>query len=270
MSAAKAGTRPLSAARADTTRERILGAARRALSAGGLPPLSTLAGEAGVSRATVYRLIASRGELLRVLEVEPDPSARDRVVAEAVALFGTHGLAGLSMDELADRAGVSRASLYRLFPGKAALFREVVRAHAPFIPVALAFAEHAGDPPEQLMPRIARALLRSAQGHTGLVRTLLVEISGPDVDAELARQLALSETIAPLAAYLTEQMAEGRLRRMDPVLALMAFVGPLIMHLITRDLVERVFGFDTPLEAVADELSSAWLRAMKPGGETSR
>ena len=270
MSAAKAGTPALGASHGEGARERILGAARRHLSASGLPPLSTIASEAGVSRATVYRLGASRGELLRLLEVEPDPSARERVLAEAVTLFGAQGLAGLSMDELAYRAGVSRASLYRLFPGKAALFREVVRAHAPFIPVARAFAEHTGDPPEQLMPAIARALLRSAQGHGGLVRALLVEVSGPGVDAGLARQLALSETIGPLAAYLIGQMAKGRLRQMDPVLALTAFVGPLIMHLITRDLVEQAFGFDTPLETVADELSSAWLRAMKPGRETSR
>jgi hypothetical protein len=120
------------------------------------------------------------------------------------------------------------------------------------------------------MPAIARALVRSAQGHVGLVRILLVAITGPDVDAALARQLALSETIGPLAAYLTRQMAEGRLRQMDPVLALMAFVGPLMMHLMTRDLAERAFGFDTPWEAVADELSSGWLRAMRPAGEASR
>jgi AcrR family transcriptional regulator len=270
LSATKAGTSAVSATREEGARERILGAARRCLSAGGLPPLSALASEAGVSRTTLYRLVASRGELLRLLEVEPDPSARDRVLAEAVTLFGDHGLAGLSMDDLADRAGVSRASLYRLFPGKAAVFREVVRVYAPFVPVALAFTEHAGDPPERLLPAIAQALLRSAQGHVGLVRILLIEVSGPDVDAELARQLALSETVAPLARYLTAQMAEGRLRRMDPVLALMAFVGPLIMHLITRELVERAFGFDAPLETVANELSSAWLRAMKPDGETRR
>jgi AcrR family transcriptional regulator len=270
MPAAEAAPPRRREARTAGARERILGAARRSLSAGGLPPLATLADQAGVSRTTVYRLVASRGELLRFLEVEPDPSARERVLAEAATLFGAHGLAGLSMDELADRAGVSRASLYRLFPGKAALFREVVRANAPFIPVALAFAEHAGDPPEQLMPVIARALVQSAQGHVGLVRTLLVELSGPDVDAELARQLALSETIGPVAAYLLRQMAEGRLRQMDPMIALMAFVGPLMMHLITRDLAERALGFDTPLEAAADELSSAWLRAMKPGGAASR
>ena len=270
MPAAKAAPPTHRAARGEGARERILGAARRSLNAGDYLRSRPWPARRACRAPPCYRLIASRGELLRVLEVEPEPGARDRVLAEAVTLVGAHGLAGLSMDELAQRAGVSRASLYRLFPGKAALFREVVRAHAPFIPVALTFAEHAGEPPEQLMPAIARVVLGSAHGHVGLVRALLVEVSGPDVDAELARQLALSETLGPLAAYLIRQMADGRLRKMDPVLALMAFVGPLMMHLITRDLAERAFGFDTPLETVADELSSGWLRAMRPGGEASR
>ncbi|HAW10938.1 MAG: helix-turn-helix domain-containing protein [Candidatus Dormibacteria bacterium] len=252
------------AARRQAARARILVAARRSLSSGGLPPFAELAREAGVSRATLYRCIPSRGELFRLLEVEPDPSARDRVLEEAVTLFGQRGLAALSMEELAARAGISRASLYRLFPGKPALFREVVRAHSPFIPVARAIAEHAGEPPERVMPVLAREIVRSTWGRTGLFRVLLLEISGPDADAELARELALSETIGPLVAYVAGQMESGWLRRMDPRIALIAFVGPLVMHLITRDLAERALGLDIPVETTAQELAAVWLRAMRP------
>ena len=42
----------------------------------------------------------------------------------------------LSMDDLAATAGVSRATLYRLFPGKSALFGELIRAFSPWEPVA--------------------------------------------------------------------------------------------------------------------------------------
>jgi len=252
------------ASSADTVREHILRTARRRLRSGALPPLGSLAREAGVSRATLYRLVASRAELLRILEVDPDPSTRERVLAEGTALIGEHGLAGLSMDELAVRSGISRASLYRLFPGKAAVFREVVRARAPFIPVARTLAEHAGEPPEAVMPAVARAALTSVQGQAGLLRTLLFDISSPAADAELARELAVTDTIAPLAAYVAGQMAEGRLRRMDPLLALLAFVGPLVMHLLTRDVMGRTLGLDISLDAVADEMAATWLRAMAP------
>ena len=261
--------RPSQGTVTDPVRERILQAARRGLSSGTLPPLGTVAREAGISRTTLYRLIPSRDELLRLLEVEPDPTARERVLTEAATLIGEHGLSGLTMDDLAARAGISRASLYRLFPSKPAVFREMVRAHAPFVPLAHALAEHAGEPPELVMPVLARLILRSVQGHVGLFRTVFFEVTGAGADAELARDLALSQTIAPLAAYVARQMAEGRLRRMHPMVALQAFAGPLIMHLLTRDVAERAFGFDTPPEAVGDELTSAWLRAMKPDEETS-
>jgi len=40
------------------------------------------------------------------------------------------------MDELAEASSVSRATLYRLFPGKSALFREVIQTFSPWEAVA--------------------------------------------------------------------------------------------------------------------------------------
>jgi AcrR family transcriptional regulator len=257
------------AVRRGSARDRVLRAARRSLASGELPPLLAIARDAGVSRSTLYRLVPSRAELLRLLDVEPDPNSRQRVLAEAATLIGEHGLAGLAMDELAVRAGISRASLYRLFPGKPALFREVMLARSPFVLVGRALVLHAGEPPELMMPAVARAGLESVRDGGGLFRALLLEVTGPGADAELGRDLAITETIGPLAAYVAGQMAEGRLRPMDPLLALQAFAGPLVMHLITRSLAERVFGYSPPLERVADELSAGWLRAMQPPAEAA-
>ena len=111
-----------------SARARILDSARRLLERD--PSATTvdeIATAAGVSRATFYRVIGSRGDLLEELGVEPDPAAGERILNAAAEMVGHGGLGSLSMDELAAAAGVSRASLYRLFPGKAALFRELVR-----------------------------------------------------------------------------------------------------------------------------------------------
>src|SRR5215471_942459 len=113
------------------TRQSVLAVARGVLERDRGASLHDVASEAGESRATVYRLFGSRDGLLQALDLEPDPGARERVLAAAVELVGRDGLGRLSMDELATAAGVSRASLYRLFPGKAALFRELLVAYSP-------------------------------------------------------------------------------------------------------------------------------------------
>src|SRR4029453_8223112 len=76
------------------------------------------AAAAGVPRPTLYRLFGSHQHLLHQLGLAPPPSARSRVLDSALELVGRYGLAELSMDELAAKADVSRATLYRLFPGK--------------------------------------------------------------------------------------------------------------------------------------------------------
>src|SRR5690606_34673041 len=49
------------------------------------------------------------------------------IVEAALALFGERGFAATRLEEVAARAGVSKAALYRYFPGKQALFEAAVR-----------------------------------------------------------------------------------------------------------------------------------------------
>src|SRR5215470_9420660 len=130
----------------DELRERILVSTQATFIQGGTPSLPEILQSARISRATFYRAFASREELLRALAIEPEADSRERLLEQALAMLGQQGLAALSMDALADAAGVSRATLYRLFPGKAALFREVVKTYAPFEHLALLVEHVAGRP----------------------------------------------------------------------------------------------------------------------------
>ena len=240
---------------------------------GGLAGLSMdeLAAAAGVSRATLYRLFGNQQQLLHELGLAQPPTLRSRILDTALQLVGRHGLAELSMDELAAQAGVSRATLYRLFPGKEALFADLVRRYSPFEPIA-AVLETMGDrPPAEVIPAIAQAMAAAMDGHIGLLLQLLFELSrrDPDRHADANQDTVQAMRTLPLVAgYLDQQMATGHLRRMDPVLAMQALAGPIVMHLLMSASADSQVGADRvapPLEGVVDELIGMWLRAMTPG-----
>jgi AcrR family transcriptional regulator len=168
------------------------------------------------------------------------------------------------MDALADAAGVSRATVYRLFPGKAALFREVVKTYAPFEHLALLLEQVADRSPEEVMPQVAHIIVELFRTRVGLYRTFAFEITGLQEEAEEAATFVLERGIGSLLNYLQHHMEVGHLRQISPLVALQVFFGPLVIHLLTRSLAEQSLGLTLPLEEVEAQFVAFWLRAMQP------
>jgi len=237
---------------------------------GGKPTVADFASAAGVSRASFYRAFRSREALLEALNRAPEPDARERILDAALEMVGAHGLAALSMDDLANHAHVSRATLYRLFAGKSALFAALVHAYSPIEPVTEVLNSLQGEPPDRVMPEVALAVCRTIYGgganRTGLLRALFFEVSSLAPDTEEALREGILKVVGAMVLYITGQMSEGHLRQMHPLLALQSFIGPIFFHLMTRPAVDRVLGLDVDTEQAVTELAHAWLRAMAPQG----
>jgi AcrR family transcriptional regulator len=230
--------------------------------------VAQLSTAAGVSRASFYRAFESRDALLETLNVAPEPDARERVLGAAFEMVGANGLAALSMDELAERAQVSRATLYRLFPGKSSIFTSLLYAYSPLEPVTALLAAMVDEPPDVVMPEIAREVYRTVfaggESRIGLLRTIFFEVSGLAPDTEEAARDVIGKLVGTLALYLVGQMSAGRVRAMSPLLALQSFIGPIFFHLMTRPLAERLLGLEMSGEEAVTQLAESWLRAMSP------
>jgi AcrR family transcriptional regulator len=248
------------AAAADPTiRRQVVATAREMLARDAHAPVSSIAAAAGVSRATFYRHFGSRQALLAAIGRDPPPDARSRILEAAQEMLIHASLAELSMDELARAAGVSRGTLYRLFPGKAVLLREMIAAYAPFDAIHRALAEHRDQPPEIVLPLIARTVVGVAERRLGLMRAIFLEATSASPTSLAAVRPLLQATLGVLAVYVSAQMAAGRMRRMDPLLALQAFIGPIYFHLMTRPVAERVMGLRTPAGEAVDGIVRAVL-----------
>ena len=238
--------------------------ATRLLERGEQPSVNSIAEAAGVSRSTVYRVFPSRAALLEALEIEPEPDTRQRVLEAALRLLASRSLADLSMDELASEAGVSRANLYRLFPGKSALFRAILLAYSPFEPVMALLARAEDRPPDEVIPEVVLAAYRTVARRRGIVRTLLLEITSMAPETQEVFAETGVRAFATLGGYLAAQMTAGRLRRMHPMLAVQSLVGGVVLHLLAEPVFSQA-GMDSPGgEDAALQLAQVWLRGMRP------
>ena len=195
---------------------------------------------------------------------EVQPSVAGRILTAAAELIAERGLGGLSLDEVATRSETSRGPpCTGSIPGKAALFRAVVQAYLP-VDEALGMMETMADrPPTEVMGALARALAQAGSVRIGVLRSVLFETLRPGDDGEGVLEEGFKNTQV-IIRYLEQQMAAGRLRPMDPVLAMQAFLAPVMLHTVSRPLLEE-YGLATQtLDEAVKEFTAVWLRAMAP------
>jgi AcrR family transcriptional regulator len=223
-----------------TIRRQVMAAARQVLATEPGAPIERITERAGISRATFYRHFGSRSALLESVSHEPRPDARTRILVAAQEMLIRSSLTALSMDELARAADVSRGTLYRVFPGKAALLHGLIEKYSPFEAIRAIVLEHRSGPPEVVLPLVARAVAGVAGERLGLLRAVFLEVTSGSETALSGMRPIFNTTLTVLADYMAGQMAAGRLRPMHPLLALQSFVGPIFFHLLTRPAIERM------------------------------
>jgi len=109
--------------------------------------------------------ISTRRKIAREAGAADYARKRQEIIQAAAAVFRDQGLGNATMDEVAKRAGLDRASLYYYFNGKRELFREMVSAATnDNVEMAEAIAASQGDAETKLRQLIV-GLFRSYERH---------------------------------------------------------------------------------------------------------
>jgi len=116
-----------------------------------------------------------------------DPEVDEAIVSTALRMLAETGYARLTMDAVAARAGVGKASLYRRFPTKERLVLEAIRhrheRERPAVP-------DTGSLHRDILTHL-RALIRHRQEQAEALRAVASEVMvNPELAAEFRRQVA--------------------------------------------------------------------------------
>jgi AcrR family transcriptional regulator len=160
----------------------------------------------------------------------------EQIIKAALEVFGECGLANARLQDIAERAGVSKGTIYLYFPNKEELFREMIRQ------TAIAAIERAektlshGTPSEQLVAfmRGYWQFVRSPAFIT-IYRLVLGELHQfPDL-AKFYADEVVARGQKLLAGIIRRGIDAGEFREIDPMVAARMLVAVIVMNGIWRD-----------------------------------
>ncbi len=157
--------------------------------------------------------------------------AEAAVVAAATRLLATHGLAGLTMEGVAEQAGVSKATLYKWWPSKGALALDVLLRNAGDGVAVPDTGDLAADLTAHLQG-LVRYLRDGPAGRT--IAELLGEAQHDAGTGQTFRRAWLEPRRAAARARLLAAVEHGELRTgLDLDVVMDILYGPVYYRLLT-------------------------------------
>jgi TetR/AcrR family acrAB operon transcriptional repressor len=167
---------------------------------------------------------------MRRTKEQADQTKQD-VLNAALKVFSEKGYAAATLNEIAERAGVTRGAIYWHFEHKAELYGMLIeQAGSISAQVVQAAAGEGGELPE-ILERVFVRLLQAVEDDPSLRATLEVELFKTAEITELSaiqrKHLAAGERlIENIAGVMRSGIQQGYLRdNLDPVMMARAFVG---------------------------------------------
>ena len=158
----------------------------------------------------------------------PDQIAlHERILEEATRLFVSHGYHGISMREIAEAVGVSKAGLYYHFKDKEDLFLAILAANLDAIQRIVQESRQERTTRKRI-ERMVRGLFAQTPEQRAIIRLATQEIAHVGQAARATFGPIYQEKfIGQIEAMLSDGIARGELRELDARLGTWLLLGML-------------------------------------------
>jgi AcrR family transcriptional regulator len=194
-------------------------------------------------------------------------SARERqasIISAAASLFAAKGFNGTTTREIAHKAGISEALVFKHFPTKRALYAAILAEKvqlSQLMDSVEAAAEKRDD--AQVFRLIASFRIHRGADPTLLRLLLFSALEGHELSDMFFRNRHRI-FYEYLAGYIARRAEEGAFRAVEPLLAAQAFIGIIVYHRILHEI------FKVPLHCSPEEAVAAYVELFLDGLRTSK
>lgn len=177
-------------------------------------------------------------------------------------VFADKGFAAARLEDVAARAGVSKAALYLYFETKTELFRAVVAETVNArLDQARMLAAVEDQPLVVTVPMLLSLIAGVAQGtRLGAVAKMVIGESRnfPDL-AKVWHDQVVSQALGILTALITRAQARGEVKPGDPRLYAVSLMGPMLAGMLWREVFQPVGAEPIDLSALAAQQAQTFL-----------
>jgi AcrR family transcriptional regulator len=189
---------------------------------------------------------------------------RQQIMQAAARLFSRQGFRGTTTRQIAERARVNEALIFRHFRTKEDLYWTVIeqqcletRKDARTIS-----GPSSGENVRRVFASIAEDVLGRQNKHGTLTRLLLFSALESQRLSNRFLRTYLAEYYEPLSNYIREHIREGIIRPVDPDLAVRSFIGMVISHSFAEELFGRKKFRQPGTKQLSTTLANIWLNGI--------
>jgi AcrR family transcriptional regulator len=189
---------------------------------------------------------------------------RNQILQVATELFASKGYDGATTREIARRARVNEAIIFRHFPTKEELYWAVIEAKVQSAGAKEFMRDilNAGKSLRETFSELAETILRRREKDQTLSRLLFFSALENHRLSHRFFQSYVADYYELLGDFIQQRIDEGQFRDVNAQLAARGFLGMVVYHSLIQDLFggSKFHPFD--VHAAAESMADIWLEGM--------
>jgi AcrR family transcriptional regulator len=196
-------------------------------------------------------------------QVKKRGKTRDKILESAVKLFAEKGFTGTTTKEIAEKAGVNEALVFRYFSTKRALYHAIIERKIKGEPesesLINSFRETRDD--RLFLKSIGIRTLEWIEKDPHFIRLLYFSALEGDELSEMFFESYVHHQRELLSDYIEQRISEGAFKNINPLLAIQAFTGMVANYVIEQ----KIFGEKKMRDMKYGEVVETFIRIFLDG-----